>query len=394
MSLTKYMQRYAEPGALQQADQYLQNRADPSAEYAHVLVVPAFDEPVAALEHLLATCQQHAALPIIVVNYPEQANPAQIARTKDLYQALSRSNACVVQAYGLPRRQGVGLARKLGNDVALHLIAAGEIQTSWLRQTDADAVLPADYFLYPLPEHEQEHVSGHAGAVVFAHHHTSPDPKLKLAADLYDQHMAYYVAGLRYAGSPFAFPTLGSTICVRVKAYAQVRGFPKRNAGEDFYLLNKVAKVAAVETVAAVRIGLAARLSQRVPFGTGPALARIVDDLAVAADGSTFKSYHPEVFTVLRALRTSMHRYATDPTRHMSVPHEALLTALGWQQLAPRLSTHYPTPEQRRRVVDEWFDGLRTLRVVHMLQGEYPDVALQETLATPPIWLADADIAP
>lgn len=390
MSLTKYLQRYAEPGALQHADQYLQNRAAPTVKYAHVLVVPAFDEPVAALQHLLAACQQHAALPIIVVNYPEQASAAQIARTKDLYQALCRSNACVIQAYGLPRRQGVGLARKLGNDVALHLIAAGEVQTSWLRQTDADAVLPADYFLYPLPEHEQEQV----GAVVFAHHHTSPDPQLKLAADLYDQHMAYYVAGLRYAGSPFAFPTLGSTICVRVKAYAQVRGFPKRNAGEDFYLLNKVAKVAAVETVVAVRIGLAARLSQRVPFGTGPALARIVDDLAEAPDGSKYKSYHPDVFTALKALRASMHQYAADPTQSVSVSHEALLTAVGWQQLAPRLSTHYPTPEQRRRVVDEWFDGLRTLRVVHMLQDEYPDVALQETLATPPIWLADADIAP
>ena len=48
---------------------------------------------------------------------------------------------------------------------------------------------------------------------------------------------------MKYARSPYAFHTIGSTMAVSANHYAKVRGFPKREAGEDFYLLNKLAKV-------------------------------------------------------------------------------------------------------------------------------------------------------
>ena len=46
----------------------------------------------------------------------------------------------------LPEGQGVGLARKIGFDVALALKAAGRIASDWIHSTDADTVLPRDYF--------------------------------------------------------------------------------------------------------------------------------------------------------------------------------------------------------------------------------------------------------
>src|SRR5262249_50108709 len=46
----------------------------------------------------------------------------------------------------LPAGQGVGLARKIGNDVALALSAAGRLTLPWLHNTDADVALPRDYF--------------------------------------------------------------------------------------------------------------------------------------------------------------------------------------------------------------------------------------------------------
>ena len=62
--------------------------------------------------------------------------------------------------------------------------------------------------------------------------------------------MSYYVAGLAMAGSRYAHHSLGSTIAVHAKTYAAVRGYPKRSAGEDFYLLNKICKLAPVERLA------------------------------------------------------------------------------------------------------------------------------------------------
>ena len=46
----------------------------------------------------------------------------------------------------LPSRQGVGLARKIGADVALELIAAGRVRHPFFAMTDADTRLPEDYF--------------------------------------------------------------------------------------------------------------------------------------------------------------------------------------------------------------------------------------------------------
>ncbi len=82
-----------------------------------------------------------------------------------------------------------------------------------------------------------------------------------------------------------------------------MRGFPKREAGEDFYLLNKLAKVGTVLELAegpdneAIRIE--SRRSDRVPFGTGAAVNRIT---ALADPLGEFRFYDPSVFELLKAV--------------------------------------------------------------------------------------------
>jgi hypothetical protein len=45
-----------------------------------------------------------------------------------------------------PTDQGVGLARRIGMDIALGLFARERLESPWLGCTDGDARLPADYF--------------------------------------------------------------------------------------------------------------------------------------------------------------------------------------------------------------------------------------------------------
>ena len=94
----------------------------------------------------------------------------------------------------------------------------------------------------------------------------------------------------------YGFTTIGSLITVNPEHYAKVRGFPKRDAAEDFYLLNKMAKVGAVRSIQAPIVEIEARLSTRVPFGTGPALAKILE-----SGIEDYLFYHPMVFEELRA---------------------------------------------------------------------------------------------
>ena len=193
----------------------------------------------------------------------------------------------------LPPKQGVGLARKIGADVALAWIADGSVETPLIWSTDADVVVPPDYFTRPL------HASLDASAFVFPFtHRLEGDASQRAAMRSYDQYLRYYLDGLRRAGSPYAFHTIGSTLCVGATAYAQVRGFPKRQAGEDFYLLNKLAKVGSIVTLTGQPIELSGRTSDRVPFGTGAAVRQIQ---AQRAQGSAYTVENPLVFDALGA---------------------------------------------------------------------------------------------
>ena len=116
---------------------------------------------------------------------------------------------------------------------------------------------------------------------------------------LYEISLYYYVNRLKHANSPYAFHTVGSTIAVNAKDYALVRGTPKRLAGEDFYLLNKLAKTGLVLSSSSAPIELDARVSHRTPFGTGSSIDRI-QRLSNPIEENLY--YQPAIFELLKAL--------------------------------------------------------------------------------------------
>ena len=75
------------------------------------------------------------------------------------------------------------------------------------------------------------------------------DDNIYAATKRYEQALTYYVEQLQQAGSPYAFHTLGSCIATPLSYYCHARGFPKKSGGEDFYLLNKLAKLGKILTV-------------------------------------------------------------------------------------------------------------------------------------------------
>ena len=140
----------------------------------------------------------------------------------------------------------MGLARKIGFDIALRLHQAGRLASSWLHSTDADVILPRDYF-----ERASRVRVPNAAALVYPFvHRGEDDVALARAVQLYEISLRYYVLGLASAGSPYAHHTVGSTLAVDAAAYAKVRGVPKRTAAEDFYLLGKLVKIGAIVPLA------------------------------------------------------------------------------------------------------------------------------------------------
>lgn len=399
----------------------------PAIPFHGCVVIPAYQESAAFVERFWADFWSQPRLLIVVINQPQSdldqgPQQALLDAVKNtgkllwqrqhlaLWQRSGRqgqdrpredSAACVLTicrftpGLRIPSKQGVGAARKIGADVACQLIWDAKITGSWIASSDADALLPADYFaeLADLPSGAAKGGYGaanyrfrHRDLAVAATATTAPPaatPAVVAATQLYEQWLHYYVAGLAWAGSPYAFYTIGSCLAVEFGSYCQVRGFPKRAAGEDFYLLNKVAKLAPVYQCHSELL-LQPRLSTRVPFGTGPAVAEIV---AEQWHSGNYLVYHPGVFTELKQLLThfsELFSHLADQGYalwfgQLSPCTQAALSSFQFAEAITNIKRNSTTEQVFLRQLHAWFDGFRSLKFIRFVAAkQYPSIALAD----------------
>jgi hypothetical protein len=409
-ALTKYLASHAEPEAA-----LAEGIAD---RFGHALVVPAYAERE-SLFRLIASVPGGPDGPVLIVvvlnarkGSPPAVHEANSAVRERLEAelpspavlsesppaglfAMPRGRLLLVDralpGHYLPEGQGVGLARKIGNDVALRLWALGRLASPWLHNTDADAVLPGDYFEQTRPLDAADR----AAAVYFFEHRFADDPDLALAGRLYEISLRYQVLGLAWAGSPYAYESMGSCLAIPVHAYAEVRGFPRKNAAEDFYALDKLAKVGAIERLAGTPLELEGRPSDRVPFGTGKALR---DLTARRRALSNFRLLHPLAFAhlaawlrVLESLaaadspgRTLEELPAASPFFRADLLRESL-EGMGVARAITQARERSSDAATLRRHLHTWFDAFRTLKLLHALRdGDLGTLPWREALAEAP----------
>ena len=381
MSIAKYLARHAEP-----APAGLEALAQ-LGPWRHALVGPARQETLACVEAAAAPARRGSVLCVLVVNASaedvedrrvggellaalEAAHPRRFVgpglslhRVGDLdLLALDRCREQRAFAAG----EGVGLARKIGADLILRLVQAGALSSPWIHSTDADARLPPEHFARVAALGEEPRAP--AAAVAPFWHVEGEDPATNQATAAYEAGLRYWVAGLRFAGSPYAFHTIGSLISVSCPAYAGVRGFPRRRAGEDFYLLNKIAKLGPVCSLDGPPVKLQSRRSTRVPFGTGPAVEQLL-----ARGGAELEVYDPRVFECLARVLAGLRRLAErDDSSTLDELCDELCDVAelaACREGALELAERYPGEGLARRL-HERFDGFRTLKLIHALTAE------------------------
>jgi hypothetical protein len=405
----KYLERHAEPEA-----RAINHFVSSAPTFGNALIIPNFDEG----ENLFDTLASIPASPlglvlvILVINATPHSSteardqnqwtlrelkkrfPQNSAHSSLSFHEFPQGSLWVVDrtspAYLLPEKEGVGLARKIGCDIALALRHAGKIHSNWIHTTDADVILSKDYF-----EKAEKVVDEEVSALVYPFTHlVSDEPRLAEAARLYEIHLRYYQAGLRWANSPYAFPTIGSTLAFRGRCYAEAGGFPARMAGEDFYLLNKLAKLGKVQPLAGTPLQILGRLSERVPFGTGKALGKILSD---QREGS-FSLYDPALFNHLKFWLMFLYQLtekynektnliwrekvrSSSPFLSLDILREALEKMEAFEAIeeARTRSSH---PSIFLRHLHTWFDAFRTLKLLHALRDRaFPSLPWREALS-------------
>ncbi len=393
----------------------------------NVLVVPAYQETSAFIERFLdSTLSKTPVLLVVVINEPfvepitqflnETSTEAIVNRSERIFsqsdnsqQALhdyaiscgsvhwqyenltlvkveySQAWLLVIDRFtqAIDKEQGVGLARKIGADLSAYLISINRVNQQWIFSSDADAYLPDDYFSALSSRNKKTVVC------CFNFMHSSDDESVHQANFLYETALRYYVAGLQYANSPYAFFTIGSTLAFKAEVYVQARGFPKRSAGEDFYLLNKLAKLGNVEFIEEVIIKLEARTSDRVPFGTGPAVQKILD---LQKSKQDYCYYHPELFILLKSTLYSfsnLWHYRTDLSswfKQLPTIVRPALTEIGFETFVDKQKNNSEKQFDKQLVV--WFDAFKTLKFIHSIRAiHYQDIPLSLALLKAPFTL-------
>lgn len=398
-------------------EKYLRNYAEPEARevdglpdqpvWANVMVIPACNEGPGLLRPP-PPCGGRSLM-ILVINEMESAAQQVSQRNEALAAAVqaqftqqwksaglslwrdmnAERDVLLVDRFSkgrrLPAKGGVGCARKIGVDMAVALVHARRIKTRWIHCTDADVKLPGTYFTF---SNKLQDTRSKYSALVYPFSHrdigeSSVSSDVIQATALYELSLRYYVAGMRYAHSPYAFHTIGSTMAVSAIHYAKVRGFPKREAGEDFYLLNKLAKVGTVLELESGPdngvIEIESRRSDRVPFGTGAAVNKITELKDLVSD---FLFYDPAVFELLGVWLGSLPKtwdsgspeltMASFPKGHCPENQQQALLAglegIKTQQALEHAFRQSKNLDQFNRQMHTWFDAFRTLKLIHFLR--------------------------
>ena len=219
-------------------------------------------------------------LVIIVVNNSNEDSKEIIDNNNKTIQYLNDTTfdfeLCYIDASTkknvLPlKKAGVGLARKIGADLAIQYSHSSSI----LCYTDADAVLSNDY-LKIIARYYDKYNCG--CAIVNFRHQKHKDSIINKNIRKYEKFLFKTAEDLKNAESPYGYVSLGSCITCTSYAYISVGGMNKMKATEDFYFLQDLTKhFEHMHIINHKIVYPSSRISTRVYLGTGYRMKQIIE---------------------------------------------------------------------------------------------------------------------
>lgn len=254
------------------------------------------------------------------------------------------------------KKKGVGWARKLLFERILEEHNDNEIVVS----LDADTDFDTNYLAAVLDT--MNTYSNHSAFCVPYYHPLGGNETLDRPMLRYECYMRHYLIHLLRIANPYAFTALGSAIVFPIWAYRRVGGITPLQGGEDFYLLQKFAKTGQIinnfcppydsqnKTVRPQ-----GRVSFRVPFGTGPAISKGVENME-----DSYPFYSEQGFADIKATFDAFPQlYHADTDTPMSL---FLRQQLATDDLWGPLRKNFKTEALFIHACVERVDGLRILQ--------------------------------
>lgn len=283
-----------------------------------IVVIPCYNEPdlLATLQSLYNCTNPGFLIEVIIVinsaeNSPENiihANLITLNEINNWKTGIDKTRGIYFHSIivdNLPRKYaGVGLARKIGMDEAVRRFCKAGNPDGIIVSFDADSVCDDNYFTEISKHYTKQRDS--TGCTIYFEHciegYVFQAEVYKRVAE-YELYLRYYKHAMQHSGFPYSIYTIGSCFTIKASTYAKQGGMNRRKAGEDFYFLHKIAPLGNFYSINTTRVIPSSRPSDRVPFGTGTVISKLI------ADNKELLVYNPGAFEVLELLFSNTQKF-------------------------------------------------------------------------------------
>jgi len=272
----------------------------------------------------------------------------------------------------LPGHQtGAGIPRKLGMDEAIRHFQGDK--TGIIVSLDADCIVEKNYLTEIYRNFNEYNLNS---ATIAFHHpvdHLDEKDPLRQATIQYEMYLHYYRSALEFCGYPYPYFTVGSAFAVTAETYLKAGGMGKQQSGEDFYFLQKVFPLGKTKFIDTTCVYPAARTSDRVPFGTGPALQKMLNE------NTTIKmTYQFEAFKSLKILFDNLDSFFKQPAETVesfikNLPDYIFhfLREDGFIEKVSEINRHTATPHSFRKRFFDYFNAFKIVKYLNFVHPEY-----------------------
>ncbi|RLD79255.1 MAG: hypothetical protein DRJ15_09820 [Bacteroidetes bacterium] len=258
------------------------------------------------------------------------------------------------------KQLGVGWARKVVMDAVAEAASGDDL----IITLDGDTSFSEHYFRSVLDNFNANPDA--VGLSVPYYHKLSGSNAEDRAILRYEIYMRNYAINLWRIDSPYHFTALGSAMALPVSSYRAIGGMTPKKSGEDFYFLQKLTKYGRLMSWNEEKVYPAARFSDRVFFGTGPAMIK-----GAGGDWDSYPIYHHSLFDDIRVTYDTFDElFEHDAATPMDTFFKEVLKQ---DDIWTPLRKNARTIEGFRRACRDKVDGLRILQYMKYMQSGIGD---------------------
>ena len=246
------------------------------------------------------------------------------------------------------KRGGVGWARKTAMDYINHIADRND----YIVSIDADTYYPTEYLQSIINTfHNNAEITG----ISLPYYHRLTGGETDALILRYEIYMRNYLLNMLRIENPYAFTALGSAMAATIWAYRKIGGITPVKSGEDFYFLQKLVKTGKLGIWTDTIAYPSPRFSDRVLFGTGPALIK-----GNNGDWNSYPLYESELFELVN---NTYEKFSELFENDIPTPMDEFLTKqFNSHDIWTTLRANYKDRENFIKACKTKVDGLRILQ--------------------------------